>query len=223
LGENQPVVVFSVTMMIADPNPERQDSFRWSVYNRRDGGQRLFSLDFDNQTTEISYLLDGPADDFVSTGFRFYRNGVYDLVITMNFADNLWSATLNEELLVSGLALTTIGEDLDLGDIDAVWVMGYGNDAFGENYLVFDNYRIAAGLPIPLPFQLEVVNRFKDAGCLLRLVGEPQRTYAIDVTSDFTQWRSLKTNVAWDGEFEWLDTEAVGSPLRFYRGRAVVP
>src|SRR6266536_4290971 len=83
-----PIVTFSVTMAIYDSDrTTARDCFRWSVYNRQSGGVRLFTLDFDNTTTNINYQLDN--DVFVPTGLLFEREGEYDLVVTMNFADNL--------------------------------------------------------------------------------------------------------------------------------------
>jgi hypothetical protein len=53
------VVTFTVVMSIADSSdPALRDSFRWSVYNTNAEPTRLFSLDFDNATTNIAYLLD---------------------------------------------------------------------------------------------------------------------------------------------------------------------
>jgi hypothetical protein len=222
LAAGKPRVTFTVTMAITNGVSTNLDSFRWSVYNRKNGGERLFSLDFDNLTREVSYLLDQDHPAFVSTGFQFERDGSYDLAITMSFASNQWSATLNDQLVVNALPMTTRGATLDLGDIDAVWVAKENRD-FGDNYMVFDNYKVVADSAAPLLCQVEPIQLLSNQGFLLRVVGEPGRTYAVDATSDLATWTPLETNLTAGGSFELLDEGAVGQPRRYYRARAVSP
>ena len=212
-----PIVTFSVTMGLYDSvTTTTRDCFRWSVYNMENGGTRLFTLDFDNMTTNINYELDD--DVFVPTGFIFEREGEYDLVVTMNFADNLWSATLNDESIVDSKRMTTKDSALNLGDIDAVWV-NREIGVYGNNYMVFDNYSVTAE---PYPFWLDTVERLNNGAFLLRLTGESGRSYAIDATTDFVDWFALKTNSAGtDGRFDFLDTTATNYDRSFYRARLV--
>ena len=214
------VVRFSVSMAIFDSTNRVYDCFRWSVYNNASGGQRLFSIDFDNSTLGINYLLaDG---DFVPTGFTFTPGGEYDLEVIMDFADNRWSAMLNGVLFVSAKPITTIGATLTLGDIDAVWVYGPYTNAPGNNFMVFDNYRVTAEAAAPLPFQLEGFGRDANGNFSLRLTGEPGRQYAIEATTDFAGWSALKTNsVGTDGTLDFVDTTAVNYSRSFYRARLV--
>ena len=213
-----PIVTFSVTMAVYDSvTTTNRDCFRWSVYNTAHGGERLFTLDFDNATTEINYELND--DLFVPTGFLFERNGEYDLVVTMNYADNLWSAVLNDFTIVDSQPMTTTHSALDLGDIEAVWVNRQVG-IYGDNYMVFDNYSVTAE---PYPFWLDAVERLKNGAFLLRLSGEPGRQYAIDATTDFVDWFALKTNSAGrDGTFDFLDTTATNDTRSFYRARLVL-
>src|SRR6185503_12832985 len=113
-----PIVTFSVTMSVYDSFAvTNRDCFRWSIYNTNNGGERLFTLDFDNTTTEINYELDD--QEFVFTDSLFENGdengGEYDLVVIMNFADNLWSAWLNDVELVDRKQMTTKGSVLNLG------------------------------------------------------------------------------------------------------------
>ena len=140
IASSDPIIRFSVSMSIIDSTNREYDCFRWSVYNS-DGG-RLFSLDFDNDTTVISYALED-STNFISTGLKFTNSILYDLVISMNFANNSWSATLDDRTLASAQAITTRGSPLTLGDVDAVWAFK-NPDAPGNNYLVFDNYQLVA-------------------------------------------------------------------------------
>ena len=223
LAAGRPVVTFSVTMEIFDSSEESRtdrDCFRWSVYNTN--GTRLCSLDFDNATTEISYLLD--TGSFVSTGFGFDREtGVYDLIVTLDFAANQWSASLNGTNVVNALPLTMTSAPRHLGDISAAWVLHEGAQRFGDNFMVFDDYHVVADVAPAEPFRLESLGAVPGLGCVLRLHGQPGRRYAIEATTDFANWTALKTNEATDGSFDYLDR---GSPVlgpRFYRGRLVTP
>jgi hypothetical protein len=145
---NMPVVQFSVLMSIVDSANNHYDDFYWSVYNAQ--GDRLFTLDFDNYNHGIYYLLDG-TNNRVWTGRTFANDDTNTLVITMNFIENYWSATFGGVPLSKNKRITTTGAPLNLGDVDAVWTM-YDPAHPGDNYMVFDNYQIAAEvLPLLSP------------------------------------------------------------------------
>jgi hypothetical protein len=214
-----PVITFTVTMAIADSEERTErDSFRWSVYNTNATPHRLFSLDFDNKDRSISYLLDDNLG-FVVTPFQFERDGLYNLLISMHFADNRWTATLNDELVVDAQPITTTNAALHLGDISAVWVQGADNPRFGDNFMVFDDYTITAASTTPA--QLELVERRENGDVLLRLGGENGRSYAIDASSNLVDWSPLHTNIVTAGTFEHLDVTAGQATIRFFRGRLV--
>ncbi len=52
---------------------------------------------------------------------------------------------------------------------------------------------------------------------LLEMTGQTNRTYTIQATTNFTQWTSLTTQVAFNGQIEFLDTNAPAWMYRFYR------
>ena len=212
-----PIVTFYVTLSIYDSRAvTNRDYFRWSIYNTNNGGERLFSIDFDNTTTEVNFELDD--EQFVFTDKLFQKGGQYDLVVIMNFADNLWSAWLNDFQIVDSEQMTTKGLALNLGDIDAVWV-NYTLGKPGDNYMVFDNYQITAE---PYPFSLESLERRDDGTFLFRLTGEPDRRYTIEVSEDLDGWSVLKTNtVSSDGTVIVEDSTASGYDRSFYRARLV--
>src|SRR2546422_2247191 len=89
----KPVVKFSVTMAIFDSTNNAYDYFRWSVYNNDANPVRLFSIEFDNSTLDINYSLE---DGEIASAGRSFTNDVdFVLEVTMNFASNFWSASLN--------------------------------------------------------------------------------------------------------------------------------
>ncbi|MBI3879480.1 MAG: hypothetical protein HY301_05380 [Verrucomicrobia bacterium] len=141
----RPVVRFSVLMEVVDSSNGSYDDFRWHVFNQ--GLSNLFTLAFDNFDLGIYYRLDDGAG-FKYTGINFNDNTPYLLEITMDFARNRWSATLNDGVtalvtLVNNLPITTTGATLDLGQIDPQWILGVPNFP-GDNYLLLDNFSVIA-------------------------------------------------------------------------------
>jgi hypothetical protein len=134
----RPVVVFSTYMEIVDSSNSHYDDFGWDVFNRDE--TELFFLDFDNNNLKIYYRLNDGAS-FHDTGQTFQNGQVYYLEVTMDFARNLWGATLNGVNLVLGQPISARNTvPLNLGDIDAAWLEAGG--AFGDNYMVFDDYYV---------------------------------------------------------------------------------
>jgi hypothetical protein len=208
------VLTFRVVMSIADSeNAALRDSFRWSVYNTN--AHRLFSLDFDNSDRSIAYLLDD-NQGFIITPFLFERDGLYDLVVTMHFANNRWSATLNDEVFVTDVPITTQNSGLHLGDVSAVWVRAADNQQFGDNFMVFDNYSIEAAAVVSprfLPLELQT-----NGDVVLRLSVEPGLEYTFESSSDLVVWLPFHTEVATNTTLIHTNA-AAGHVLRFYRAR----
>jgi len=213
------IIRFSVEMAIIDSENGSYDSFRWSVYNTE--FDRLFSLDFDNLTLSIDYLLEDPPT-FVPTGQRFANDTQYTLLITMDFGSNLWSASLNNLSLATNQPITTTtNSPPNLGDIDAVWLYGQAASP-GDNYMVFDNYTITAQSSAIQP-RLTSLGHLNNQ-FLLRLTGELNRNYAIEAKTNLNSpvWAALRTNnTSTAGSFDFLDTTSSGLPRRFYRARLV--
>jgi hypothetical protein len=220
VATGNPVVAFTVVLSIADSveTPSLRDSFRWSVYNTNAQPTRLFSLDFDNATTNLAYLLDDVGGEFVPTPFYFERDGLYDLTITMDFAGNHWSALLNDETVVNRQPITTVGAALHLGDIDAVWVKGAGNAEFGDNFMVFDEYRVVMA-PAAAP-RMRLPERREDGAVVIEVEGEEGQNVAIEVSDDLVEWNQVAAGVIpASGGFTYIDPTASGMSSGFYRGR----
>jgi hypothetical protein len=213
LTNTKPLVKFSVLMAITVSTSTNRDDFRWSVYNTE--SNRLFSIDFDTTLLTVNYILEA-GKEFVSTGRSFAQDTIYELAITMDFAHNVWSATLDAEEMVQGQPITTASSALTLGDIDAVWVIR-SPGAPGDNFMVFDNYVVTAE---PLPVPRLAGEALPNLGFFLQLTqGAPGLSYIIEASSDLRQWSPIKTNVAGDGTFDWLDRSARDANRRFYRAR----
>lgn len=213
---SQNLITFSVLMQIVDSKNGQFDDFRWSVYNTN--GARLFSLDFDNSALLISYGLDDTAG-FVNTGLAFDNQGFYELEIRMNFARNRWTATLNDFVIVNSKPITTTGAALNLGDIDAVWSI-HRPGSPGDNYMIFDNYTIRAESGASIPPRIEM-SRFQANGQFgFRVFGEEGLNYAIEATSNLTDWQVIRVVTApKDGVFEFQDPDSTKISNRIYRVR----
>lgn len=218
-----PIVQFSVQMQIRDSSPTNgsYDNFRWSIYNTQ--GNRLFSLDFDNYDYDtngskyVSYLLDG-TNDLVAAAIRFTNGVTYSLVVTMDFASNRWSATLNQTLVTTNQPITTTGASLTLGDVDAVWRI-YDGQWPGDNFMVFDNYQIT--VPPPPPARVQLLGRTTEGWVGLRVFGQDNSRWSVDATTNFTHWTALTTNPVSGASFDHMDTTTTGLLRRFYRARWV--
>jgi len=211
---NQPLVKFSTLMAIGDSTNEHFDDFRWSAYNT--SGQRLFTLDFDNYALEVNYALDD-VNGFVPTGKKFDPNKIYELVIIMDLAHNKWSARIDDIPLVTDKAITTTFASLALGDVDAVWsIRDTANP--GNNFMAFDNYQLTA-YATAIPPEVHIAERLPDGSNLMRLYGEPNKSYTIEATADFQTWTPISTSTPPEGILEYLDTAAAGQAKRFYRAK----
>lgn len=211
---SQPLVKFSTLMAIGDSTNDHYDDFRWSAYNT--SGQRLFTLDFDNYALQVNYALDD-ANGFVPTGKSFEPGKIYELVIIMDLAHNKWSARIDDIPLVAEKEITTTFASLALGDVDAVWsIRDTANP--GNNFMAFDNYILTA-YATAVPPEVHIAERLVDGSNLLRLYGEPNKSYTIEATADFQTWTPISTSTPPDGILEYLDTAAAGQSKRFYRAK----
>lgn len=137
-----PLIQFSVLMQINAPVLSFNNSiFGWVVRNA--SGRQLFSISFDDYTKAVSYTLDNSPSP-VTTGASFNNSLAYNLVVSMDFSHNTWSATLSGMTLVSSAPITTIGSALTLGDIDAADTIRQPSNP-GTDGMLFDNYTVTAG------------------------------------------------------------------------------
>lgn len=217
LAAGYPIVKFSVLMSIEDSNNDERDNFRWSVYNA--ANVRLFALDFDNYDLKIRYDLDD-TNDLVDAGWAFENSTDYELAITMDFSANRWNATLNQAEIVSDQPITTKGAALTLGDIDAVW-LPYFTNAPGNNFMLFDDYRVTAQTIPITPAQVRLLGRTAEGWGLLQVSGPEGSRWAVEATTNFVNWTALKTNVISGGSFDLVDPASAGQTRRFYRARYV--
>jgi hypothetical protein len=137
--QGRPVVGFSTDLLVVDSTNYRYDQFTVGVYNR--AGALLAAVVLDNSTLRV--WRDDAFGPLVDTGMRFQNGERYTLGFAINFADNIWSASLNGALLFNRAPFNANGSALDLGGIDLEWRIATAG-APGNNFLVFDNCFLTA-------------------------------------------------------------------------------
>jgi hypothetical protein len=138
LTNSLPVVEFTVSLMIVPPTNNEYDFFDWSVFNL--DGKHLFSIDFDVFGLFVSYELDD-GEGLLLSNVEFETGRVYQLKLSMDFRNNSWSASLDENLIADNQVISSTGAALNLGFIDAVWFM---DETPGNNVMIFDDYLVTA-------------------------------------------------------------------------------
>lgn len=229
-GQPLPLVRFQVSFQINDSTEQAPffDDFRWSVYNIAE--DRLFSLDFDNDSLGVNYILDdargGQPPPIVPTGFTFEHGEPYDLEMDLNFQRNLWTARINGVVVVNALPITAAGAALTLGDVDAVWVIRTPGKP-GDNYMIFDDYRISV-LPLSdIPPTLEPIGLLNNGAFVVRVYGEPGVNYRLEASTlspnGTPSWTLVASGVAQSpgGYVDLQDPAAGTEPNRSYRAVSV--
>ena len=213
INKSVPQAKFNVTFQIEDSSNTNWDDFYWTTFNQQ--GQELFTLDFDNFELKLYYRFGG-ATNRINSGLTFTNGMPYRLAIGFDFTTNSWNATLNGLLVATNQPITTRGAPLNLGDIDAGWVI-YDVRAPGDNYMIFDDYRVTASIAAP---SLSVLGLLSGAPTL-RVTGVKDNWFAVEGSTNLNQWVALKTNLTTGGYFDFVDDQAGGRKQRFYRVRWV--
>jgi hypothetical protein len=207
------LVKFTALMSVVGPSNGEYDFFQWHVYNRQ--AQPLIVIDFDTGITNVGYFLDGTQ--YLNSGVPFAFGATYTLTVTMNFALNLWSATLNSALVATNQPMTTTGKELTLGDVDAVWNLQIPN-APGDNFMVFDNYTITAEYSPPPPPVLSAPRFVRSFD--FSFPSQNGFNYVAEFKNRISDsaWTTLMTMPGNGGSMTVHDDHAT-NPSRFYRVR----
>ena len=141
LAKGEPIVTFTTTMAVNDSTNGSFDDFLWQLFNS--AGHNLFSIDFSNADLQVYYYLDGSSAR-IPTHVEFVNNTAMQLVVTMDYSTNKWSATLNGAALVTNQPIHKGTDLLDFGYMAATWRI---TDVVhpGNNYMVFDAFSLIAG------------------------------------------------------------------------------
>lgn len=211
------IVHFSVKMEIVQSTTGGDDDFRWAVYNVN--GDRMFGLSFETKTGAIWFQNQDLV--FRETGWTFGFDGTYDFEIWMDLQRNSWTALLNDLVLANAQPITTTNTtSRTLGDVDAVWFIN-NQSGVGNNYMVFDDYRVTTESVSAIPGFLEPIGRNAEGFFEFKVHGQRGVKYSIDVTTNFQEWFSLGEFPNSDGTFLFEDTTSDEFRMGFYRLREI--
>jgi hypothetical protein len=144
VAQGKPVVYFATKMELVASTNGYHDAFAFTYYNRV--GMPLASLLL--QTNLHLWRNDG--NGWTDTGKLYAKGTVYDLLLTVDYAANKWSAVLGRETLFTNETFHAGSQTRDLGMVAVQW---YLTALYypGNNFLLFDDYSIAAAPALSLP------------------------------------------------------------------------
>lgn len=218
IGRQLPKVAFGVDLAVYASTTNNQGWFNWAVFNR--AGVRLLALQFPSGPGSLPIYYQSEGGSFEATGQTFTNDVPYRLTVTMDFAANRWSASLDSQVLMANQTLATGTNTLSLQSIDAQWVLADGSRP-GDEFMVFDEFQITAQAAdsSTAEARLQVRSRSSDGQVNLRLTGAPGVTYAVEASADLRTWAPLLSLSSPDGLMDFTDTSAAGLNARFYRAR----
>jgi hypothetical protein len=215
-----PSVSFSVLLRIEPSTQGLPDDFIWEF----DTSQRdlLFQLDFDNSSKLVYFGTNGPTDALYSIGTRFTNSILHRLQVDMDFASNLWSASLNGTSITPGpIPIAPANQRFDFGYLYAGWLLS-NSSAPGNNLMAFDHIRVVAGATPPtLPqpaFQISKPSR--SAAASVTVQTEPGLVHFLDTSDVLQNWQPLASTYATNFAWTVNDSSATTNRQGFYRGRA---
>jgi hypothetical protein len=212
------IVKFSVKMGIMQSTAGGDDEFRWAIYNR--SGGRLFGLNFETASGDVSYQ----NEDLIyrSSGWKFPFGGAEDLEIWMDFTRNSWTARFNDIVLANAQPISvTNATEMSIGDVDAVWFIN-NLAGVGNNYMVFDDYRVVSERLKAIPAFLEPLRRTSEGFFQFVVYGQPEVPYAVEYSTDFQSWNLHGEYQDDEGTFVFEDHLTGTDRYRFYRVRELL-
>ncbi len=140
------IIEFSVLMTITASSNSISDIFSWRFLNA--DFDELFSIIFANASQTIH--VDVGNTNQIGPAIYEYANGLIpsQLVVSMDFTNNLWSLRYGGLRLIVDQPITPTGLDLNL---NAVALFGQSDNPRnpGDNAVIFDDYKIVSKMQLP--------------------------------------------------------------------------
>ena len=221
---NQSFVNLSADVAIADSTNEFYDSFYLSIFNR--DAQVLGSVLFDN-TIDSFGLWRYDGFEFEELGVLFNHGQLYHLDIRIDFANNLWSAYLDNMSIFTDVNFTEGSDNVrrDLGDFAIEWEVS-NLDSPGDNWMLIDNWEVslhASAHSTPLLSETEIIAQIyirPNGSVRLRWQGQVNTAYIVDKSSDLVQWSETARVTTDDSAAGHYVDNAKNKPtMSFYRLR----
>jgi len=195
-GEGKPIVEFEVLVDIADsrdvpgtPINEalRKDRFLFTVYNI--AGQTLASIIYDLRPASFGIWRNDGSNSF-DTGFEFILEEPQHLFLSIDFENNTWSASLDSAPLFVDATFTGGSNARTLGTIAAEWNITAPATP-GNNWMLFDDWHIAARPRTEPPFLISGVERTAGDRVVLTYPADAGCTYHVFFSNDLSVWQEL--------------------------------
>lgn len=214
---NDTLIRFSADIAIIDSDNALYDSFYFSVFNQN--VDLLAAVVFDN-TIESEGIWSYDGADFTDTRAPFNVGQVYDFSFTIDYANNLWSASLDDLSLFEDITFTESNADKDLGDISAEWEVTDPDNA-GTNWLYFDNWKVSEiSRDSDVTFTPEITLG-PDNNIQLSWTAADGETFQVEYSNDLQTWMQDLADSAITVEGEngarFVDESATAQEVRFYR------
>ncbi len=216
------LIHFSVDTAIADSDNDFYDSFYYSIYNQDD--TLLGSVIFDN-TVENFGIWRYDGEDFDDLDIRFNHGQSYHLEMTIDFANNLWTATLDDLTLFQDSPFTSGDVIMNLGDVAAEWEID-DLDNPGTNWMYFDNWSVRASSTEEEPTEPDAID---DLQMVITSMGTAELSWSgnvgdrflVEISDQLQSWNGDHPNAAVTATASGatFTDETNGSTARFYRVR----
>lgn len=185
VGRGTPRIEFSVTIGIVDSTNRAYDNFFVTFLNQAD--ELLASINFDN--AKLLVFLDD-ATTVSNTEFEFVPDTYYNLVVSIDFAANTWSASMDGDSLFESRRFHGGDRALNLGAVAAEWLITDLADP-GNNWMVFDDWSVAApDGPAVLSPRIERIYFESDGALVLEWTGQVGVRYQVHFSDDLLTWRT---------------------------------
>jgi hypothetical protein len=127
----------------------------------------------------------------------FWRKGAIPIVTNILY-------TTNDSLTLSNIQLTDSGTYRVIITNSAIASLSTNATAF---------------LQVLLPVRLQEMQVLGDGSARMKLSGSTNRSYAVEMSSNLTNWTTLTNLFYTNGLMPFIDASAVGATTRFYRAR----
>lgn len=216
---NDTLIRFSSDMAIIDSDNDLYDSFYFSVFNQ--DADLLAAVVFDNTIdSEGIWRYDGTEGGFTDTGAPFTIDQVYDFSFTIDYANNLWSATLDDLSLFEDAPFTESTATKDLGDVSAEWEVTDPDNA-GTNWLYFDNWKVSEIDRETTETITPTIVRGPNKKARLNWTAAAGETFQVEYSDDLQTWKQDLADSAITVEGEngarYVDESATTVNVRYYR------
>ncbi len=153
VAEGNPIVTISTSLGISESTTGSSDTFQLVIYNGT-SSEILGYISFDTATGKI---LRSDGTSIVDTTVSYPSSGYFPVVITIDFAMNVWSLKVNGGSVFTGETFSDPGNgyDLNLGSTDFRWIPTVPT-ASGDNFLGVDNFAVAANPVFNAPPRVKV-------------------------------------------------------------------